>query len=150
MPPTSDWWAMDNPNTRQRMYNVPLDTVVEAVIKDGGVDVSVSAAGYEGIPFRVEMGFMPCHVRHESFIMDGAPGGSVILAQGMAELTGEQGDVLTIEGGFAEHGSLYRRDNAYPQSREHFTVYLTAYTPVEKRLRIGTQDFAQKDLLPLK
>ena len=66
----------------------------------------------------------------------------------MLELTNNQGDVLTVEDGFAEHANLYRRDNAYPQSGEHFTVYLTGYTPVEKTFRIGTRGFAQQDLLP--
>ena len=56
--------------------------------------------------------------------------------------------MLTVEGGFAEHGSLVRRDSAYLQSDRHFTVYLAAYTPVEKTFRIGTKGFDKKDLLP--
>lgn len=147
-PATSDWWAMDNANTRERMINVRLDTTVEAVMRDGGVDIRVRAEGYDKIPLRVELGFLPCRVRHECFAMDGAPGGSLILGKGMLELTGESGDVLTIENGFAQHGSIARRDSAYPQSREHFTVYLTAYTPTDKTIRIGTRGFAKKDLLP--
>lgn len=37
---------------------------------------------------------------------------------------------------------------AFAQSDKHFTVYLTAYTPVEKTLHIGIKPFAKKDLLP--
>jgi len=147
-PATSDWWAMDNANTRERMINVLFDTIVEATMNDGHIDIRVRTEGYDKIPFRIEMGFTPCHVRHESFVMEGKPGTSLILTNGLLEMTGAQGDVLTIENGFAEHGSLARRDSAYPESPSHFTVYLTAYTPVEKTFRIGTKGFEKKDLLP--
>ncbi len=147
-PATSDWWAMDNANTRKRMINVLFDTIVEATMIDGHIDFTVRTEGYDQIPFRIEMGFTPCHVRHESFVMEGKPGSSLILTKGLLELTGPQGDILTIENGFAEHGSLARRDSAYPESPSHFTVYLTAYTPVNKTFRIGTKEAFKKDLMP--
>ena len=147
-PPTSDWWAMDNPNTRKRIYNVCLDTVVEACMDETGINISICATGYSGIPFRAELGFLPCKVRHQCFVMDGNAGQAIVLTQGMLEITGDEGDILTIEGGFAEHASLIRRDTAYLQSPKHFTVYLTAYTPVKKTFRIGTKGFEKKDLLP--
>jgi len=146
-PATSDWWAMDNANTRKRMINVPFDTVVEATMNDGSIDIHVRADGYDEVPLRIEMGFTPCHVRHECFVMDGKPGSSLILANGMLEMTGAQGDILTIENGFAEHGSLARRDGAYPESPAHFTAYLTAYSPVDKTFRIGTKGSTKRDLL---
>ncbi len=147
-PATSDWWAMDNANTRRRMINVLFDTIVEARMLDGHINVRVRTEGYDQIPFRIEMGFTPCHVRHECFVMEGKPGTSLILAKGMLEMTGTQGDVLTIENGFAEHGSLARRDGAYPESPSHFTAYLTAYTPFDRTFRIGTKGFEKKDLMP--
>lgn len=147
-PATSDWWAMDNPHTRKRMHNVCLDTVVEAVMEGAGVNIKVSATGYSGIPLRIELGFLPCKLRHPCFVMDGNAGQSIVLSQGMLELTGSDGDILTVEDGFAEHASLYRRDTAYLQSPQHFTVYLTGYTPVTKTFRIGTKGFEKKDMLP--
>ena len=147
-PATSDWWAMDNANTRERMINVPLTTVVEATMADGHVDVRVHTEGYENIPLRIEIGVLPCQVRHDSFVMEGKAGSSLLLTKGMLELTGPQGDVLTIEEGFAEHGYTYRRDHAYPLSPSHFNVFLTAYTPCDKTFRIGTKGFEKKDLLP--
>ncbi len=146
-PETSDWWAMDNANTRKKMINVSLDISVEAKMQDGHADISLKAEGYSGIPLRVELGFLPCDIRHSCFEMHGAPGGSIILNSGMLEMKGSEGDILTIKEGFAEHGYIRRRDTAYPQSNEHFTVYLTAYTPTEKTIRIDTRGFEKQDLL---
>ena len=36
--------------------------------------------------------------------------------------------------------------NAYPQSTEHFTIYMTDYTPVHRVLHIRTTPFARRDL----
>ena len=93
---------------------------------------------------RLEILPYPEHPVHEK---SRAAGSSLLLTKGMLELTGPQGDVLTIEEGFAEHGYVSRRDHAYPLSPAHFNVFLTAYTPCDKTFRIGTKGFEKKDLL---
>jgi len=152
-PDTTDWWAMDNPHTRKRFQETPLDTMVEAVMTEDGVDVRIHTDGVDGLPLRVELGFpSDSMLRHESFLMQGEGGRSLLLADGTLEVTGPSGDVITVSPGFAEHGNMRRAEmgGAFAQSDKHFTVYLTAYTPVEKTLHIGIRPFAKKDLLPWK
>lgn len=150
-PATTDWWAMDNPNTRQRFQETPLDTTVDVTMTEDGVDVHIHTEGIDKLPLRVELGFPEgCRLRHECFLMDGVGGGSMVLAGGTLEVTGPQGDVITVSQGFAEHGCTERSSmgGAFAQSDKHFTVYLTAYTPVDKVIHFGTKPFAKKDLLP--
>lgn len=150
-PDTTDWWAMDNPHTRKRFQETPLDTTVEAVMTEDGVDVRIHTDGVDGLPLRVELGFPGgSMLRHESFLMEGEGGKSLLLAGGTLEVRGPSGDVITVSPGFAEHGNMRRAEmgGAFAQSDKHFTVYLTAYTPVEKTLHIGIKPFAKKDLLP--
>lgn len=150
-PDTTDWWAMDNPNTRKRFYETPLDTTVDVTMTEDGMDVHVHTEGIDKLPLRIELGF-PEHsmLRHESFLMEGCGGQSMILAEGELEVTGPSGDIITVSPGFAEHGNMRRAEmgGAFAQSDKHFTVYLTAYTPVDKRLHFSTRPFLKKDLLP--
>lgn len=147
-PSSSDWWAMDNPHTRKRIQGVPLDTLVEVICADDGFDVRIKTEGTDQLPLRVEVGFEAgCKVRTPSFLLDGKAGESITLLSGQAEVTGPGGEVITLSPAFGEHNFMARSGGAYPQSPEHFTVYLTAYTPVDRVIHIGTTPFAKKDLL---
>lgn len=138
-PDTSDWWAMDNPNTRTRVQGLPLDTTVEVVRQDGGIDVRIHTEGIDQLPLRVEIGFLPgCELRTEQFILEGKAGQHVTLLSGDVEVNSSKGEYITLSPAFGEHNVLNRSDRAYPQSDEHFTVYMTAYTPVDKVLKIRT------------
>lgn len=150
-PDTTDWWAMDNPNTRKRFQETPLDTTVEVTMVEDGIDVHIHTDGIDKLPLRVELGFPEgSMLRHENFLMEGQGGQSMILAGGELEVTGPSGDVITVSPGFAEHGNMRRAEmgGAFAQSEKHFTVYLTAYTPVDKILHFSTRPFLKKDLLP--
>ena len=150
-PATTDWWAMDNPVTRKRFQETPLDTTVEVTMVEDGIDVHIHTDGIDTLPLRVELGFPEgSMLRHENFLMEGMGGQSMILAGGELEVTGPSGNVITVSSGFAEHGNMRRAEmgGAFAQSDKHFTVYLTAYTPVDKILHFSTRPFAKKDLLP--
>ena len=147
-PSTSDWWAMDNPTKRKQIQGLPLDTFVSVQETPTGIDVHIKTQGIDQLPLRVEIGFEPgCTLRTDSFLLDGKSGESVTLLQGKAEITGPQGEVITLSPAFGEHNATWRSDGAYPQSLEHFTVYLNTYTPVDKTLHIDTVPFEKKDLL---
>lgn len=138
-PATSDWWAMDNPNTRKRVEGLPLETTVEVRQKDGGIDVHIKTEGIDQLPLRVEIGFLPnCELRMDQFILKGKAGESITLLSGKAEVRSEKGEVITLSPAFGEHNVLVRSDRAYPQSDEHFTIYMTSYTPVDRVLEIRT------------
>ena len=147
-PDTSDWWAMDNPNTRKKTQGVALDTFVDVEQAGDGIDITIHTEGLDWLPLRVELGFPGgCALRSESFMMEGKAGDSILWAKGTLEIADKEGNLLVLSDGFAEHTALGRSDRAYPQSTEHFTVYMTAYTPVCKKLHIGTKSQLSPDLL---
>lgn len=147
-PDTSDWWAMDNPHTRKRIQGLPLDTTIDVTQAQDGIDVHVKTQGIDQLPLRVEIGFEAgCRVRTSSFLLEGKAGEAVTLLRGEAEITGPKGEVITLSPAFGEHNSMARSGGAYPQSQEHFTVYLNAYTPVDRVIHIGVTPFEKKDLI---
>ena len=147
-PDTSDWWAMDNKVTRKRFQGVSLNTFVDVGFAGDGIDVRIHTEGLDWLPLRVEIGFPAgSKLRSESFLMEGKQGESLLLAKGPLEVTAPSGEQMLLSDGFAEHAALGRSDGAYPQSAEHFTVYMTAYTPVDKTLHIGTKSSFAKELL---
>lgn len=136
LPDTSDWWAMDNPTKRERVQGLPLDTSVTVTDTGDGIDVSIHTEGIDQLPFRLEVGVLPCKVRGEQFVLDGKAGESMTLMNGMVELSNPAGDIITLSPGFCEHLSLGRSTNAYPQSLDHFTIYMTDFTPIDRVLKI--------------
>jgi hypothetical protein len=136
-PHTSDWWAMDNKSARRKIQGLPLDTSVTVTLQENGIDVRIHTEGIDRLPLRVEIGFAaPCRLRTDSFLMEGKAGESIVMLRGDAEVTGPGGEAITIGPLFGSHGLLGRSDGAYQQSGEHFTMYLTAMTPVDQTLRI--------------
>ena len=136
-PPTSDWWAMDNPHTRRKIQGLPLDTEIEIVRQPDGVDLHVKTTGVDRLPLRLEFAFLPGgYVRTEHFVQAANPGGEITAVDGTVEAMGPRGETILIGPAFAEHNVLRRMGGAYPQSPGHYTVYFTAYTPVDKVIRI--------------
>lgn len=142
-PLTSDWWAMDNNATRERVQGLPLDTAVEAVLRPDGVDVRVVTEGIDRLPFRLEIG-VPANsaLRADQFYLSGKAGECVTLRSGSVDVIGEGGEIVTISPAFAAHNVLARMGGAYPQSQEHFTLYMTDYTPVDRTLHIRATGLA--------
>ena len=138
-PATSDWWAMDNPHTRQRL-NTTMDTTMDVIFTDDGMDVTIRTSGLDQLSLRVEFGFAASsQLRHHGFLMEGKAGQSLLLTDGALEVIAPCGGVITLSGGFAEHANLHRYGDANQQIPDHFTVYMTAFTPVEKTIHIGTK-----------
>ncbi len=146
LPATSDWWAMDNPHTREKVLGLPLDMTVNVADTGDGIDVAIHTEGIDRLPFRIEAGVLPCMVRGEQFLMEGKAGESIILMNGEVELSNQAGDVITLSPGFCEHGNLGRSTNAYPQSPDHFTLYMTDFTPVDRVIHLGTKPFDPRSL----
>ena len=136
-PTTSDWWAMDNPHTREKIQGLPLDTTLEIVKQPDGIDLHVRTDGIDQLPFRLEFSFLPGgYVRTEHFLQAAAPGGCVTVLDGTVEAMGPGGETILLGPAFAEHNVQDRMGGAYPLSHEHYTVMFTAYTPVERVIRI--------------
>ncbi len=139
-PETSDWWAMDNPNTRPKTEGLPLDTTLDIVKRPDGIDLHIRTEGIDQLPLRMEFSFLPGgYVRTEHFLQHTRPGESINVMNGTVEACGPHGETITLEGAFGAHDVTNRMGGAYPLSQEHYTVYFTAYTPVEKVIRIRAE-----------
>ena len=136
-PNTSDWWQMDNEHTRRKVHGDALNTTVTIEKKEDGIDLTVKADGLTDVPFRMEFAFLPGgYVRTEHFLQRTNPGGVVNVLDGTVEAMGPNGETITIEGAFGAHDVEARMGGAYPLSENHYTVMFTAYTPLEKIIRI--------------
>ena len=142
-PDTSDWWAMDNPNTRPKTEGLPLDTILDIVKRPDGIDLHIRTEGIDQLPLRMEFSFLPGgYVRTEHFLQSAKPGESINVIDGLVEACGPGGECITLGPAFGAHDFTDRMGGAYPLSEKHYTVYFTAYTPVEKviRIRAGRKD----------
>ncbi len=139
-PATSDWWAMDNKNTRKRMQGLALDMALEVVEQADGVDLYLNTSGLDQVPLRVEFSFLPeCRLRTEHFVMKGHGGLYVNVLDGTVEAAAPAGEVITVGPAFGAHDVTGRMGGAYPLSPKHATVYFTAYTPVSRVISIRTK-----------
>lgn len=136
-PDTSDWWAMDNPRKRPRIEGLPLDTTLDIVKRPDGIDLHIKTEGIDQLPLRMEFAFLPGgYVRTAHFLQHTRPGESVNVMDGVVEACGPNGETITLDAAFGAHDVTNRMGGAYPLSDKHYTVYFTAYTPVEKVIRI--------------
>lgn len=139
-PATSDWWAMDNGNTREKLIQDRLALSVDVDLLSDGVDVRVRAGGLTRVPIRLEWGFMPGNtLRSDAFITDTVAGGGITVCSGMLQADRRPGETITLGPAFASHNVKNRMGGAYPQSPEHFTVFFTAYSPFDQVIHIGVK-----------
>lgn len=136
-PATSDWWKMDCPHTRKKTEGLPLDTELVIEKTEDGIDLTIRTSGIDQLPLRAEFSFLPGgYVRTEHFIQRSLPGESINVLSGMVEACGEKGECILLDSAFGAHDFRDRMGGAYPLSPNHYTVFFTAYTPVEKTIRI--------------
>lgn len=136
-PDTSDWWAMDNPHTRKKTEGLPLDTVLAIVKQKDGIDLHITTTGIDQLPLRLEFAFLPGGtVRTKHFIQHTKPGESINVLDGIVEATGPAGEGIILDSAFGAHDFRDRMSGAYPLSENHYTVLFTAYTPVDRIIRI--------------
>lgn len=139
-PATSDWWQMDNGNTREKLISDKLTVTADVAFTEDGAEVRLKTEGLSGVPVRLEFGVLPGNeVRSESFLLEAAAGSSMTVRQGTVQLTKGMNDTLTIGPAFARHNVQNRMGGAYPLSAEHFTLFFTDYSPFERVIRIGTK-----------
>ena len=136
-PATTDWWAMDNANTRKKLIQDKLTISAEVSWKGDGVDVRLLAEGMSGVPIRLEWGFLPGNtLRNEHFVIDAVPGGSMTVCGGALQALNGRGEAISVGPAFARHNVQRRMGGAYPLSQEHFTVFFTDYTPFDRTVSL--------------
>ena len=70
-PDTTDWWAMNNPETRKRHIQARLQTDVSVSVEDNAVQACLSAESGPG-PVRLELSFDP-GAPYAGTVPDGSP-----------------------------------------------------------------------------
>lgn len=136
-PATSDWWEMDCPHTRKKTEGLPLDTEMEIVKREDGIDLHLKTTGIDRLPLRLEFSFLPGgYVRTEHFLQRALPGESINVLFGTVEACGPGGETILLESAFGAHDFRDRMGGAYPLSPNHYTVLFTAYTPVDRVISI--------------
>lgn len=142
-PSTSDWWAMDNATKRPMTQGLPLDTTIEIVNCDEGIDLHIKTEGIDQMPMRLEFAFLAGGtVRTEHFVQAANAGQSITILDGEVEAASIDDETIVIGPAFGEHNVQKRMGDAYPFSDSHYTVYFTAYTPVDRVVHIRA---ARKD-----
>ena len=139
-PSTSDWWAMDNANTREKLITDALEYTVDVELGEKGVDLRIKTEGLTNVPVRLEWGMLPgCVLRGDEFMLDTTAGGSMTVSGGKLQIRNRKDEFITISPAFAEHRVLNRMGGAYPLSQGHFTVFFAGFSPFEKVIHIGTE-----------
>jgi hypothetical protein len=134
-PGTSDWWKMDHSKRRKTEGPEIAFTVrVQERQQGDGVDVDVVVTGWRGVPLRFEICLSPgAFLEGDSFALEAKPGETMLITSGI--LRARQGlDAIAIGPLFAEHHETSGVYGSEACSRELFTAYATAFTPVRKTL----------------
>ena len=136
-PATSDWWAMDNANTREKQIRDALTTSVEVSFLADGADVRIRSERLSGVPVRLEWGFLPgCRLRNEHFTLETVPGGCMTVGGGSLQAEKGENGTVSLGPAFARHDVRNRMGGAYPLSGQHFTVFFSDFSPFERVVRL--------------
>ncbi len=133
-PETKDWWAMDH-GSREKLINTSLDLTFTVRELEDGLELTVKTEGLDRLPLRVEACIPAGSVlENDHFWMKAAAGEGMILREGQLKIRDGQ-TKLCLGPGFGEH-EFQGHYSGEEVNTEGYTVYLNAYTPVEKTIRL--------------
>ncbi len=134
-PPTSDWWKMDNASRDQKLGpDMHIDVWVKEA--ENGLDVRVKTSGVEGAPWRIEMAFSGVDFLTNDYVDLPLTGSeTVVVKQGFTEI-GNGKDTLIVGPCFGEHHFTEGKEDSEGKTPGAATLYLTAYTPFDREIRI--------------
>jgi hypothetical protein len=134
-PSTSDWWKMDNASRDRRLGP---DMRVDVWVKEAenGLDVRVRTSGVEGAPWRIELAFSGVDFLTNDYVDLPLTGSeAIVVKQGSTEV-GNGRDALVIGPCFGEHHFTEGKEDSEEKAPGAATLYLTAYTPFDREIRI--------------
>ncbi len=134
-PSTSDWWKMDNASRDRRLGP---DMRVDVWVKEAenGLDVRVRTSGVEGAPWRIELAFSGVDFLTNDYVDLPLTGSeAIVVKQGFTEV-GNGRDALVIGPCFGEHHFTEGKEDSEEKTPGAATLYLTAYTPFDREIRI--------------
>jgi hypothetical protein len=134
-PGTSDWWKMDHAKRRKiEGPHLAFTVKVRERQQGDGIDVDVEVTGWRGVPVRFEICLSPgAFLEGDSFAREAKPGETMLVTSGVLRV--RQGlDAIAIGPLFAEHRETSGVYDSEARSRELFTAYASAFTPVRRSL----------------
>ena len=140
-PDTTDWWQMDNSQTREREIRGSMTVTIRISVdrKAHAVELAMQTSGLDRVPLCLECGFSCGTLRTAVSSQKGLPGTELFVLSGDVQVSGQDGSVLTLGPCFAKHTVSYRMGGAFPRDPRRVTVCLTEVSPCSRTLRIGTE-----------
>lgn len=137
---TTDWWKMDNPNTRNKIYGPDLDFDVKVKEIEDGLEIKIRATGVDRAPLRLELAFdAGATILNDHFNIEGLAGECMIAKDGM--ITATKGDyAIEVGPAFYSHDFVAGKFGSEGRSPQCFTVYFTATTEFEKTITVKAKD----------
>lgn len=134
-PETSDWREMDH-SRREHVRILDLETTIEVLPLDDGVEIEIEVTGCERVPVKLEFVLDDgCIVFGESFVVQGTAGHGITATAGM--VTARKGDsAFDIGPAFGTHHYTETMRGSDPPSRSGFTLYFTDSSPLRRRVKI--------------
>ncbi len=137
---TTDWWKMDNPNTRDKIYGPDLNFEVRVKEIEDGLEVKIKASGVDRAPLRLELAFdAGATVMNDHFSLEGLAGECMIAKDGYVTATrGEY--AIQVGPAFYDHDFVAGKFGSEGRSPQCFTVYFTDTTEFERSITIKAID----------
>lgn len=134
-PVTSDWWEMDH-SQRDVVNHLELKIIIRLTNLTEGIKLQVMTEGCDRVPFKVEFAVTPRSViEGESFILEGQAGDSLVAKKG--KLIIKKGlDSVEIGPAFGKHNFATRMRGSEPASNQHYTIYFTDFTNLDREIII--------------
>ncbi len=137
---TSDWWKMDNANTRNKLRGKDMDFDVKIKEIEDGLEVKIKVTGIDRAPFRLELAFdAGASIISDHFDVEGLAGECMIAKDGM--ITATRGDyAIEVGPAFYDHEFIAGKFGSEGRSPQCFTVYFTDTTEFERTITIKAKD----------
>lgn len=139
-----NYWSIDY-SARKPACQLDLYMTAEIKLNDDGVDLKIKVDGYDHVPFKLEIftnAGMICECGDATMY---TKAGSHIFSRGSdVTLRGPDMTVVTVGGLTCEHLYAENMRGSYDLPSDCFTVFSTAFSPVDAdvTIKIGRQDGA--------
>lgn len=136
-PPASSVWEDLPKERREKVHIQEQDIVVDVYCQDHEVKVVTQVDGVPGVPLKLELMLLPLgRLETTDMMMMGIQGTSAILKNGSARYTCGF-DTVEIDGGAYAHWNTDNMRGTKPMSKDHFTLYMTGFTPFNHTMTLS-------------
>lgn len=128
VPPTSDWWKMDNASRPKKLGpNMDIDVIIREAAE--GLEVELDTHGVTGAPWRVELAFSGINRISNDHMTMPIHGDEVLVLRDSDFQVMNDHSFMTIGPAFGAHHFTEGKEDSEAKTPGAATVYLTDYTP---------------------